>query len=473
MSALAGCVVLKFGGTSLATPERLRRVREIVERLGDRPTLVVVSAIDDTTDRLVHLIEAGIGRENGTVLEALRRRHFELARSVLSEEAADRFAAAWDGVAERLVGRLARLVSPAGNGRCKAADVLRGEILATGEDLSSRLVAAALGEGSRKALRVPAGRVVWTEDRVPEARADVTTTAKAARRVLGRILRRGLVAVVPGFVARTVAGRPTTLGRGGSDTTATLLGEALGAERVEIWTDVDGVGSADPRRVPGALRLPEIDLRTAWEMAAAGARVLCPASLAPARRSRVPILVRSIDRPEAPGTRILPEDPQGSDGGWGDLRAINLASGVVVLTVECGPDASVAAALAKLLAALDHDGRSPLALQVDAGSASLVLSERLRGLEQIVLPKGTEIRIESGLGLVTVVLAGRNRSYDAAREVLEEIGRLAPSLLSRDPRGRWLSFTVPADREVEVVQKLHRALVEERPAMPASFQREG
>src|SRR5260370_3875749 len=176
--------------------------------------------------------------------------------------------------------------------------------MARGEGGASAALAAALHAGGRKAERVDAGEVVTTDGRHGAAAPDLVATRKRARRRLGARLRRGLAPVVPGFVGLGPDGSVTTLGRGGSDLTATLLARALGAARVVLWKDVPGILTADPKAVPDARLIPQLHHREAAEVAYFGAKVLHPRALIPLDGSRITLDVRSFLAPERPGTEV-------------------------------------------------------------------------------------------------------------------------------------------------------------------------
>jgi aspartate kinase len=305
--------VLKFGGTSVGSVEPLRAAVGIVERAArEAPVVVVVSALAGVTDALeAALAGAAAARlDVARFVDSLGRRHLGLLRAVASGQAATRAGAS---VGERLSELAVLLRAAAGAGAARPRD--RARTLAVGERLSAPIVAAALRALGLDARASDAARLVRTDAAWDAASVDFPAT----RRLVAEAAASwppACVPVVTGFIGGTDDGRTTLLGRGGSDYTAGVLGWALGAERVEIWTDVPGVMSADPRRDASARTLPRLDYRAASELACGGAKVLHPRTLEPLEPVGIPVFVGRTLEPGGPGTWIgQPEDTrQGADG---------------------------------------------------------------------------------------------------------------------------------------------------------------
>lgn len=283
-------IICKFGGTSVGDGAAIRRLVAIVAaRLRERP-IVVVSALAGVTDGLLAVPAHG-------GLEGIVARHREVAAALaLSGDVV----ASVEGNAIELAGwlasRSARPLAP------RERDVL----VAHGELWSSRLVDQALRQAGVPAVLVDARSIIVTDDGEP-CRPDVDAIGRRAGGRLAPLVARGLVPVTQGFVGATVAGQTTTLGRGGSDYTASLLGAALGARRVEIWTDVDGILTADPRIVPDARLLRTSSYQEAARLARAGAKVLHPDTVAPLVDAGIPCWVGNSFRPDGDGTMIEAE----------------------------------------------------------------------------------------------------------------------------------------------------------------------
>ena len=295
--------VHKFGGASLADAAAIGQAVAIVRSHRAEPTIVVVSAMGGVTDQLLALAAHAVRGEAARVAElvdGLRTRHAEAARAVLPRGAAR---TALLTLISQQFAELAALAAGLGLLRdltLRTSDV----IVARGERLSARLVTAALAAHRTRARYVDATTIVRTDAHFGHASPDYERTDRAARRALRPLLARGDVPVVPGFLGTSPDGDLTTLGRGGSDLTATLLARALGAGRVSLWKDVPGLLTADPKVVPDARVIPALHTREAAELAYYGAKVLHPRALIPLAGRKIPLYVRPFADPASPGTEI-------------------------------------------------------------------------------------------------------------------------------------------------------------------------
>lgn len=299
--------VWKFGGASLADAQAIQRAVTLVA--GERGALVVVaSALGGVTDLLLEGARAAAtgGRADAarTAAEFLRR-HRAAVRALLPPGGPRRQLLAKVDASAREYRDVCAAVSVLGHMEPRASDTL----VSRGERLSAAIVAAALGRAGRRAVYVDATEVIATDLHYGEAAPDLAETTRLARRRLGALLRDGTVAVVPGYIGRAPDGSVTTLGRGGSDLTATLLGRALGARRVVLWKDVPGILTADPRVVPDARLIPELHHREAAEVAYYGAKVLHPRALIPLAGTRILLRVRSFVDTTAAGTDVSARRP--------------------------------------------------------------------------------------------------------------------------------------------------------------------
>jgi aspartate kinase len=292
--------ILKFGGTSVGSVEPLRAAVGIVEAaLVEAPVVVVVSALSGVTDAL----EAAVaGASTGWLdvarfTDTLRERHMALLRSVARGKPA---VVAASAVADR-VASLASLLRAAHASGTRPDG--RAAVLATGERLSAEIVAAALRTGGVDAAAVDAAPLVRTDAAFDEALVDFPATRRLAAHAIGA-LPPGRVPVVTGFIGGTADGATTLLGRGGSDYSAAVLGWALEAERVEIWSDVPGVMSGDPRKDSTARTIPWLSYREAAALARAGAKVLHPRTLDPLEPLAIPVFVGRTLEPRGAGTWI-------------------------------------------------------------------------------------------------------------------------------------------------------------------------
>ena len=304
--------ILKFGGSSVGTPERVRVVDSIIqaryhETGGDM--LVVVSAFQGVTDELCALPPlAASGAEYASRLAALERRHLAAIEELLRPSARE---PALDGVRATLteVGAMLDEVCNAG----QVSPALSDAVLSAGERLSAQIVAASLRASGLPAVYLDTRPLILTNDHFGAAHVQSAATyerIQAWRASPGSDYPGGPpFAVATGFIGATADGQTTTLGRGGSDYTAALFGAALDADEIEIWTDVDGVMSADPRAVPDAFTLPALTYAEAMELAHFGAKVLFPPTMRPALAKSIPIRVKNTFNPDGPDTRIAASRP--------------------------------------------------------------------------------------------------------------------------------------------------------------------
>jgi aspartokinase/homoserine dehydrogenase 1 len=302
-------LVMKFGGTSLANAERVARAVRIVAAAG-RPRGMVVSAIGDTTDRLVEAgahAEAGDALGASAIVQKLRQEHLALCDELGIRDVAPAITALFAELGSVLEGmRLLR----------EQTARSRALLLSFGERISAPLIAAALSLELRRiespmkqAKAVDARELIITSADYDGGIVDCDATRARVTRVLGGMVEHDELPVITGFIAATSEGVTTTLGRGGSDYTATLLGALLKVEEIHIFTDVDGVLTADPRLVKEARTLERITYREAAEMSYFGARVLHPATIQPAAIAGIPVRVRSSFEPDRPGTVIASDAP--------------------------------------------------------------------------------------------------------------------------------------------------------------------
>jgi aspartate kinase len=368
--------VLKFGGTSVGRVENLRTALGLIHaesRL--RPVVVVVSALSGVTDQLVAAKTAAAARTLDTdafVAELSDRHRGHLAAFEVDGVPAERALSALGARLERL---RALLLEIAVLGECSPA--ASDEVVCLGERLSAPLVAAGLLARGLDAEAVDAADLISTDTNFGEAAVDFPRTRERAQAWwLGRPSER--VAVVTGFLGGTADGRTAILGRGGSDYSAAVLGWALAADRVEIWTDVDGVMSADPRLVETAFTLRHLSYREAADLAAAGAKVLHPKTMAPCEEAGIPILIRNTARPTGVATRV-------ADAGTGEAHRWSPAARAVavattgetcrVSAVASGRVGDPRAWTARMLRALEVAGvHGAEAEPVPAGATTLAVT---------------------------------------------------------------------------------------------------
>jgi aspartate kinase len=345
-------LVIKFGGTSVGGgAEFVRAARIAAEAAESRPVAVVVSAMSGTTDTLL-----GYARmSSGWVRQTLKQETHEASVAELRRALAERHLLAAreavepgrlpevEGRIVDLLGELEEVIeAPSENLKAR-----RDEIAVYGERLSAEILVGAISNQAVPASAVEADPIA-TDGNFGEAEVDVGSTRERASRYVAPLLERGLVAVVPGYGGRSLGGLPTTLGRGGSDLSATVLGRALGSEEVWIMSDVDGVLDADPRLVPGTSLMPRLSYREAGVFAGLGAKVLHPRTMEPAEEAGIEVFVRNTFAPERAGTHVTGFDP-----GAG-VRCVALRQNVA-LEIPCTDGREGRAAMVVCIGSPDDD----------------------------------------------------------------------------------------------------------------------
>ncbi|MBI3130109.1 MAG: aspartate kinase [Acidobacteria bacterium] len=443
--------VLKFGGSSVGSPEAMGRAAAIVREELPNGGLVVVSALKGGTDRIleaVALAAKGDAAQARLVQEALESHHRNTASALgLLEEVRE----GWTPVFERLA-KLLGGMAMLGEATPRARDAA----LAVGETLSAQLFAALLRHrGARAAFR-DVGEVLHTDARFGQARPHLPALRKAAQ-AWAPELNGGATFVTQGFLGAAPDGAITTLGRGGSDTSASLLGEALDAAEVQIWTDVDGVLSADPSLVPEARPIPVMSLAEATSLTAFGAKVLHPDSLAPIARSGIRLVVANTLRPRASRTAILPEVPERGEG----VVSVAYKEGLVILRLPASR--SLLAEAAAKAAQVEEAGAHRFGFLVTPEGALIVLRPETIAARQLLNQWQQEgLELEEGWAVVALVGEGLRKDPAAKLRLLEPLGADAGAIggLLAGCSAISTAALVREHRLVDLIPRLHRAWVE-------------
>jgi bifunctional aspartokinase / homoserine dehydrogenase 1 len=358
--------VLKFGGTSVNDARAIRQVVAIVaeQRARDEQVAVVTSAMRGVTDLLIDSARAAAAGDRTRSRDArliLISRHHDAAEALVTD--LDELNRLQQDIDERVreFERLCMAMAILGELTDRGLAVISG----LGERLLAPILAAALRAKGLNAPFVDAGDLIVTDDNYTEAVPDMAATRVATQGRLSSVLAEGGVPVITGFVAATPQGVPTILGRGGSDYSAAILGAALDADEVQIWTDVDGVLTADPRIVPEARPLVELSYSEAAELAYFGAKVLHPKTMLPAIDRGIPISVRNTFNPGFPGTRILPT----SEGGL--VKALTVIRGLAMVTVAGRGMMGVPGIAARTFSAVAKQGANVLMISQASSEQSI------------------------------------------------------------------------------------------------------
>lgn len=463
--------VLKFGGSSLATPDRIRRVAEIVHRSRSQgPVAVVVSAFGGVTDRLEAVTRQAARREEGwrAILAALGRRHLEAAAELARAGSRGRL----DGWIQARVDDLGDLLHGVYLLREASPRTLDG-VLSYGERLSASVVAAALEAAGLEAEALDARELIVTDDGFGAARVDSEPTfARIAHALEAACEGRGPTPVLPGFVGASPEGHTTTLGRGGSDLTAALVGVATGAEAVELWTDVAGVMSADPRRVPDAFPLPRLSYAELMELSHFGAKVVYPPTVHPARARGIPLVIKSTLDPEAPGTHVGAEAPESPY----PVRAISSIHRVAMMRLEGDGMVGVPGIAQRLFGALAREGVSVILISQASSEHSICFAVAPGDADRTRRSVDSEFRLERRAGLIEELAVEEDLAILAAigegmRERHGLAGRLFGVLgdhgvnvraIAQGSSERNVSIAVAAGDETRALRAVHGAFFHPR-----------
>jgi aspartate kinase len=454
-------VVMKFGGTSVADQAAINRLVAIVraerqaaiqpESPDWRGPIVVVSALAGATDRLLGVAaEAGAGdvegaREN---TRALRARHLDVAQVVGDVEPRARleeFIAREFDELERVVGALGvlREVSP------RWLDA----IAAVGEIVSSRIVAAALNAHGLAATWVDARQVVVTNAEHTAASPLLAETRSALAAVVDPLLADRRIPVVGGFVGATREGVTSTLGRGGSDYSASIVGACLGASEIQIWTDVDGMLTADPRIVPDVQVVPHLSFAEASELAYFGAKVLHPATIQPAVAENIPVKILNSRRPlDARGTLITRERPPADR----PLTAVASKTGVTVVDITSTRMLMAHGFLNRIFNVFEQV-RTPVdVVTTSEVSVSVTIDDR-RHLAEIVhrLEEVAEVTREDDMAIVCAVGEGLQNDPTFVSELLHAIGDVPIRMVSQAASRRNITFVIRAADLATTLARVH------------------
>ncbi len=463
--------VAKFGGTSVGTPAR---VREVVRLSLATPAafrrVVVSSAFGGVTDRLIAAVDAAVARDEAWrgVLAEVRQRH----RAAVDELALPAEAAGVHALHDALFGEVADLLHGVSLLR-ECTPRVRDAVIGAGERAAVPVVAAAFRAAGQAAVALDATAFVRTDDRFGEATVDTPATRRLVRQALGAAFAAGgdaaagdaAVAVVTGFVAATPDGVTTTLGRSGSDYTATILAGALDAAECVIWTDVDGVLSADPRVVPDAFSLPRLSYEEAAELAHFGAKVLHPRTMRPLVAAGIPLRIANTLNPAHPGTLVGPAEP----GGEACIKAITAVRGVALVRVVGASVLEVADLAARVFAPLagvpvvlvaQASAEGSLGLAVREADADAVVATLERALAREI-ERGDVLGVtaEPGAAVVAAVGASVHGAPGLAGRMFATLGRARVNAraLAQGGGDHTLSAVVADADAGAAVRALHEA----------------
>lgn len=460
-----GLEVWKFGGASVADAAAIRRVASLVSAHRG-PLVVVVSALGGVTDLLLDgaLRSArGDGAAGPAAAAALLERHRRLLLTLVESGRERRRLLGLAEAAAREYENLTRALTALRS----APDLVTDRLVSRGERLASALVGVAIAQSQRRTAWVDATALVTTDARHGNATPDLDATRLRSRRVLGPLLRRGLTPVVPGFIGEGPDGLLTTLGRGGSDLTATLLGRCLGARRVVLWKDVPGILTADPRTVPDARLIPQLHHREAAEVAYYGARVLHPRALIPLAQSRVVLEVRSFLEPARAGTEV---SARRTLAGY-PVKALATIAGQALVTVSGKGMLGVPGIAARAFGAVHAEALSVSTIFQSSSESSIgftlasgeahraVLAIRRVFREELHAGLIDTVAARDGLAVIAVVGEGMAGTPGIAARVFAALAEGAVNVIAvaQGSSERNISFVVEQAQAGEAARRIHEA----------------
>jgi len=435
-------IVMKFGGTSVADAAAFENVARIVENERESAPVVVVSAMSGVTDAL-------LAATNIASLREVFDRHRGVARDLLDDPAATEFEKRLK-VAEHQIAELLEAFARRPSDRKSLQDA----VVSFGEILSSTLLAEVLKQRGTEARQVDARRCIITDDDYTSAAPLMAETFGKSKSELLPVLESGVVPVLGGFIGATKQGATTTLGRGGSDYTAALLGAALGASEIQIWTDVTGVLTADPRVVPEAQTIERLSYSEAAELAYFGAKVLHPKTIQPAIESSIPVRICNSRAPQERGTLVGPETETSAR----TVKAIAHKTGVTTVQITSLRMLGAYGFLRKLFEVFDEHRTVVDVVTTSEVSVSLSLDDA-GALPAIVkeLEKLGTVRVEKGRAIICVVGEGLRGTPGIAARVFSTISDINVTLISQGASSINFTFAIEEERVKEAVTRLHEA----------------
>ena len=463
-----GTLVMKFGGTSVGSADAIRQSADLIlAARQDWPrVVVVVSAMSGVTDALLtgaHTAASGDATTFRTIAADLRTKHFTALEGLMPPGAQGQARVEVLMVLSEFEA-LCHAVGVLGEASARALDA----ISSLGERMSIHLIAAHLQALGVKAEAIEASELIITDAHYQAANPIGARTRSATQARLNPLLDQGVIPIVTGFIGATIEGVITTLGRGGSDYSAALLGVALDADEVWILTDVDGVMTTDPRIVPGAQTLPELTFREISELAYYGAKVLHPKTIRPVIERGIALWVKNTFNSQQPGTRIVRDNGPTQ----GDIKAVTIIRGQTMLTVEGRGMLGVPGVAARTFGAVAHTHTSVALITQASSEQSICFTIPSVATATVVAALRDEFRREleqqdiddvvalKNVVIVTVVGAGMRHTTGIAGRIFSALGddRLNVIAIAQGSSECSISLVVDASDGDAAVRSIHRLI---------------
>ena len=449
-------IVMKFGGTSVEDAKAINRVASIVRGRLEQKPVVVVSAMAKVTDTLLTMAKAAGAGERKTALKlcrSLQERHYTAASELLGTALFTEFHSEIGADFETL-DDLLRGISAVGEITPRTYD----HVAAFGEMLSAKIVASAFAARGLNGVHVDSREVLLTDSAYMQAVPQFEETNSNLRSKVEPLLSNGKVPVMGGFIGSNRAGVTTTIGRGGSDFSAAIFGAGLSADRIEIWTDVDGILTTDPRICPDARRIKVIGFDEAAELAYFGAKVLHPATVLPAIQKNIPVYVRNSRNPSCEGTRIAARAPHGKN----IFKAIAVKTRITIVDIAA-PRMLLAHGFLRSIFELFERHQVPIdvvttsevsvSLTVDSNQAIPALAADLAKL--------ADVKYEGRKAIVCLVGENLRDTPGIAALVFRELSDKKIRMISQGASEINLTFVIEEDEVPEVIRRLHKTFFSE------------
>ena len=443
-------IVVKFGGTSVGDVDAICRAADVVASRVHRAPVVVVSAASGTTTELLGIAEqAARGQLIGALrsVEHIRERHVAMCDALLGNVATGADTTAEIAAMCDEVASLAEALTTLGHITPRSLDA----VASFGEQMSALLVTEVFRARGIPAQHLDAREVIVTSDHFNEAEPSLDAISDRARDRVAPMVRSGVVPVLGGYIGATATGVTTTLGRGGSDYTASLLGAALGADDIEIWTDVDGMLTADPRIVSDAQLISQIRFDEASELASFGAKVLHPNTIAPAVRRGIPVYIYNTRNPQLSGTRITFDAPRRA------VTAIAAKGDVTIVRVSAPRMLLAKGFLRSVFEIFERHRTSVDVVSTSEVSVSVTLDDAARLDELLIdLRMLGDVSIERDRAVVAIVGSGIGDSGDCMGRALQALGDVHVHMVSLSASGINLTVVVDGEAMHDAMRSLHR-----------------
>jgi aspartate kinase len=445
-------IVMKFGGTSVQDSAAIQRAAAIVKgRLAQKP-VVVVSAMAKVTDQLLTMARAAGSGDRKTALSlsrALRERHYTTAGELLGTALFTQFHSDL-GVHFEALDELLRGIAAVGELTPRTTD----HVAAFGEILSSQIVAAAFSADGLDATMIDSRECVVTDNNHVRAAPLMEETSERLRANVQPVIDANRVAVMGGFIGATKAGVTTTIGRGGGDYSAAIIGSGLDAERIEIWTDVDGMMTTDPNLCPEARRIKVISFEEAAELAYFGAKVLHPATVLPAIQKNIPVYVLNARNAACEGTRIAARVPHCKNF----FKAIAAKKRITIIDVAAPRMLLAHGFLRAIFEAFDRHRVAVDVVSTSEVSVSLTVdsNESIPALAAD-LAKLADVKYEGRKAIVCLVGQNLRETPGIAARVFGELSDVKIRMISQGASEINLTFVIEEDEVPQVIRRLHKA----------------